>query len=152
MKKDAPRKDAAGKDEGVDLTDPANFEFWVSENIRIADTDMGGHINNTAIAGYVESGRVARLRAAMDLRGVDERWVIAHVDIDFRAEAQPPGQVRIGTRLSALGTTSVTLGAGLFTGERCIATARSVMVFLKGANTAPIPDAVRQSLQAGPKQ
>ncbi|NQV58978.1 MAG: hypothetical protein HQ502_04880, partial [Alphaproteobacteria bacterium] len=48
MKKDAARKDAARKDEGVDLTDPANFEFWASENIRIADTDMGGHVNNTA--------------------------------------------------------------------------------------------------------
>ncbi|MDP7548411.1 MAG: acyl-CoA thioesterase, partial [Alphaproteobacteria bacterium] len=144
------QESAGTTDHTVDLTDPANFEFWVSENIRIADTDMGGHINNTAIAAYVESGRVARLRTAMDLRGADERWVIAHVDIDFRAEAQPPGQVRIGTRLLALGTTSATMGAGLFTGERCIATARSVMVFLIGANTAPIPEAVRQSLQASP--
>ena len=139
-----------GAADDIDLTDPDSFAYWVSENIRIADTDMGGHINNTAIAGYVESGRVARLRAAMNRRGADERWVIAHVDIDFRAEAQPPGQVRIGTRLLALGGKSVTLGAGLFKDDRCIATARSVMVFLQGAHTARIPDAVRQSLQAAP--
>ncbi|MDA1097449.1 MAG: acyl-CoA thioesterase [Proteobacteria bacterium] len=143
-------KETTGKiNHPVDLANAANFAFWASENIRIADTDAGGHINNTAYAAYVETGRVARLRAAMALRGPEERWVIAHLDIDFRAEAKPPGQIRIGTRLLALGTKSVTLGAGLFEGERCIATARSVMVFLKGANTAPIPDGVRQSLQAG---
>ncbi len=139
------------QDDEVDLTDPASFEFWAVENVRIADTDMGGHINNTALAAYVESGRVARLRAAMSQRSPDERWVIAHLEIDFRAEAQPPGQVRIGTRLLKLGGKSVALGAGLFKDERCIATARSVMVFLKGADTAPIPDAVRQSLAAGPE-
>jgi acyl-CoA thioester hydrolase len=138
-------------DPEIDLTDPASFEYWVVENVRIADTDMGGHINNTAIAAYVESGRVARLRTAMQQRGTDERWVIAHVDIDFRAEAQPPGQVRVGTCLLRLGGKSVTLGAGVFKDDRCIATAHSVMVFLNGPDTAVIPDAVGQSLAAGPK-
>ena len=139
------------EDAEIDLTDPDSFEFWAVENIRIADTDMGGHNNNTAIAGYVESGRVARLRTAMDQRGPGERWVIANVNIDFRAEAHPPGQVRIGTCLLKLGGKSVTLGAGIFKDDRCIATAHSVMVFLQGTDTAPIPDAVRQSLAAGPK-
>jgi acyl-CoA thioester hydrolase len=134
---------------GVDLTDPTSFEFWVSENIRVADTDAGGHINNTAYAAYVESGRVAHLHRAMAQRGPEERWVIAHLDIDFRAEATAPGQIRIGTRLLALGGKSATFGAGLFVEDRCIATARSVMVFLKGPDTAAIPDGVRQSLRAG---
>ncbi len=138
-------------DNEVDLTDPASFEYWIVENIRIADTDMGGHINNTAIAAYVESGRVSRLRTAMEQRSGGERWVIAHVDIDFRAEGRPPGQVRIGTRLIRLGSKSVTLGAGIFMAERCIATAHSTMVFLNGPNTAVIPDAVRQSLAASPE-
>jgi acyl-CoA thioester hydrolase len=138
-------------DSDVDLTDPASFEYWIVENVRIADTDMGGHINNTAIAAYVESGRVARLRTAMEQRSDGERWVIAHVDIDFRAEAQPPGQVRIGTRLMLLGTKSVTLGAGIFMADRCLATGHSTMVFLNGPDTAVVPDAVRQSLAASPK-
>ena len=135
-----------GAEVDFDPADPASFESWVTENIRIADADAGGHINNTALAAYVESGRVARLRAAMWDRNPGERWVIAHLDIDFRAEAKPPGEVRIGTRLMTMGTKSVTLAAGLFKDNICIATARSVMVFLNGTETAIIPDDVRDAL------
>ncbi|MDP6832574.1 MAG: acyl-CoA thioesterase [Alphaproteobacteria bacterium] len=138
-------------DSDVDLTDPASFEYWITENVRIADTDMGGHINNTALAAYVESGRVSRLRTAMQQRSGGERWVIAHLDMDFRAEGRPPGQVRIGTRLVRMGSKSVTLGAGIFMADRCLATAHSTMVFLNGAETAVIPEAVRQSLAASPE-
>ncbi len=132
----------------IDLTDPSGFSSWVTENIRIADTDAGGHINNTALAAYVESGRVARLRQAMFNRNPGERWVIAHLDIDFLAEASPPGEVRIGTRVLRFGTKSITLGAGLFKDDVCIATAHSIMVFLIGAETAPIPQDVREAFSS----
>ena len=72
-------------------------------------------------------------------RAPGERWVIAYLEINFRAEATPPGQVRVGTRLVAMGTKSITLGASLFKDEACIATAQSIRVFLNGANTVPIP-------------
>lgn len=125
-------------DASIDLTDPANFQHWITETIRIADTDAGGHINNTALAAYVKSNRVARLRSAMFDRAPGERWVMAYLEINFRAEAKPPGQVRVGTRLVAIGTKSITLGAGLFKDDACIATAQSIRVFLNGANTVRI--------------
>ena len=126
-------------DASIDLTDPANFQHWITETIRIADTDAGGHINNTALAAYVKSNRVARLRSAMFDLAPGERWVIAYLEINFRAEAKPSGQVSVGTRLVAIGTKSITLGAGLFKDDACIATAQSIRVFLNGANTVPIP-------------
>ena len=126
-------------DASIDLTDLANFQHWITETIRIADTDAGGHINNTALAAYLKSNRVARLRSAMFDRAPGERWVIAYLEINFRAEAKPPGQVRVGTRLVAMGTKSITLGASLFKNEACIATAQSIRVFLNGANMVPIP-------------
>ena len=49
----------------IDLTDP--------ETIRIADTDSGGHINNTALVAYKKSNPVARLRSAMFDRAPGER-------------------------------------------------------------------------------
>ncbi|MDP6343370.1 MAG: thioesterase family protein [Alphaproteobacteria bacterium] len=130
----------------IDLTDPDGFSYWVTENIRIADTDAGGHVNNTAYAAYAESGRVSVLRRLMSERGTADRWVIARLAIDFRAEAQPPGEVRIGTRLVRLGTKSVTFGHGMFTDGRCIATAQSTMVFMQAANSAAIPQSVRDLL------
>ena len=121
------------------FTKSANFQHWITETIRIADTDAGGHINNTALAAYVKSNRVARLRSAMFDHAPGERWVMAYLEINFRAEAKPPGQVRVGTRLVAMGTKSITLGASLFKDDACIATAQSIRVFLNGANTVPIP-------------
>ena len=52
-------------DANIGLTDLANFQHWITETIRIADTDAGGHINNTALVAYVKSNPVARLRSAM---------------------------------------------------------------------------------------
>ena len=72
-------------------------------------------------------------------RAPGERWVIPYPEMNFRAEAKPPGQVRVGARLMAMGTKSITLGASLFKDEACIATAQSIRVFLNGANMVPIP-------------
>ena len=87
----------------------------------------------------MKSNRVARLRSAMFDHAPGERWVMAYLEINFRAEAKPHGQVRVGTRLVAIGTKSITLGAGLFKDDACIPTAQSIGVFLNGANTVPIP-------------
>ena len=72
-------------------------------------------------------------------RALCKRWVIAYLEINFRAETKPPGQVRVGTWLVAMGTKSITLGASLFKNDACIATAQSIRVFLNGADTVPIP-------------
>ena len=72
-------------DASISLTDSANFQHWTTVSIRIADADPGGHINNTALAAYVKSNRVARLRPAMFDRAPGERWVIAYLKINFRA-------------------------------------------------------------------
>jgi len=135
--------------EDIDLRDPDGFQHWVEENIRFADTDAGGHINHTSMAVYVESGRTDLLLSAMSRRSSDERWLIAHIELDYLAEAQHPGKVRVGTRLLRLGTKSVTFGAGLFLDGRCFATGQSVMVFMRGPNTAPIPEDMREVLING---
>ena len=121
----------------------------ITKNIRIADTGAGGHINNTTLEAYVGNGRVARLRLVMFDRTRGKRWVIAHLEINFDAEAEPPVQVSVGTRLVAIGIKSVTLGAGLFKDDACIATAQSIMVFLNGTNTVPILQDVRKTFAIG---
>ena len=63
----------------------------MTETIRIADTDAGGHINNTTLAAHVKCGRVVRLRSAMFGRAPGKRWVFAYLEINFHAEAKPPG-------------------------------------------------------------
>lgn len=116
-----------------DLTDRSELRHWSSEKIRFQDIDRLGHVNNVAITIYAESGRVEFLDAVMPTAltaGNGSLWVIARLDIQFRAQSHYPGKVDIGTRVLRIGNSSITLGQGLFVGKRCIATTESVVVMV----------------------
>ena len=65
--------DLGMNDARIDLTVPPNFQNRITETIRIADTDAGGHFTNTALAAYVKSNRVGRSRSVMFDRAPGER-------------------------------------------------------------------------------
>jgi acyl-CoA thioester hydrolase len=129
-------------------TDPAAYAFWVDDVIRFSDQDPGGHVNNVAFAAYVEHGRVAIMRAAGFERAAPSRFVLAHLEIDFLAEAHFPGRLRIGTRVERIGNSSITYRAAVFQDGRCLATARSVIVHKLGDAAAPLPEAARRAVEA----
>lgn len=128
------------------------FRFWAQDILRFSDTDMIGHINNTAYAAYCESGRVAFNRAVLgthiDGGAGGGGLVIARITINFRAESHFPGVVDIGTAVVAVGRSSFTLGQGLFIGPALVATAEAVLVLIDTHSRKPrdLPQAVRQAL------
>ncbi len=129
---------------------PAGFPFWTEEKLRIADTDLNGHINNGAYGALFEAGRGELLT---EIAGApQERLVaiaLARVEIDYLAELHYPGRVRIGTAVARIGGSSFALRQGLFAGETCHAAALSVMVVLDRATrrAAPIPPVLRAALE-----
>lgn len=137
---------------GPDLTDRSVFSHWTSEKIRFQDIDRLGHVNNVAITIYAESGRVEFLDAVMPaalMAGNGPLWVIARIDVQFRAQSHYPGTVDIGTCVLRVGNSSITLGQGLFVGERCIATTESVVVLVDPDTERgmTLPDEVRVAAQ-----
>lgn len=133
-----------------ELTDRSGFPHWTSEKIRFQDIDRLGHVNNVAVTIYAESGRVEFLDAVMPtalMAGNGSLWVIARIDIQFRAQSHYPGTVDIGTRVLRVGNSSITLGQGLFVGERCIATTESVVVLVDPDTERgmTLPDEVREA-------
>lgn len=132
--------------DGPDLSDPASFDHWVRDTVRFCDQDDGGHVNNTAIAQYVESGRIAYLRELLSMRQPGERFIAAHLAIDFLKEIHYPGDVEVGSRVLRIGTKSMTGGCGLFKDGICFATSTWVVVFLSGDESAPLPDDMRATL------
>ena len=82
---------------------------WTEDVIRFGDTDMNGHVNNSAFAFFAESGRVHLFRTALgDRRDPDHFFVVAKLVIEFKAELHYPGRVRTGswlTRRTALAAT-----------------------------------------------
>jgi acyl-CoA thioester hydrolase len=112
-------------------TDRARYHVWTPVTIRWCDTDKLGHVNNTAIAQYMEAGRcdlLYRLMSEASLTGID--FVLARIVVDFRRELHYPGTVEVGSRLTRLGTKSVTSTYGCFIGDTCYATAEAVNVFI----------------------
>ncbi len=132
-----------------DLTRPESYRFWCEERVRFNDLDALGHVNNNAIGVYFEQARIALLVAAGGFRDADG-WtvVLARSLIEFKAELLYPNTVRVGVRGLRLGTSSMTIGVGIFLGDRCIATQEAVCVIVDKVThrPTPLPEPLRAAL------
>ena len=130
-------------------TSPGAYRFWTGERVRFADLDALGHVNNNAIGVYFEQGRVDFLQECGGFRDADP-WtvVLARSLIEYKAELRYPATLRIGVRVLKLGNSSLVVGAGVFEGDRCIATQEAVCVIVDKAEhrPTPIPEGLRAVL------
>lgn len=109
--------------------DPSKFRVHTHDKVRYADTDRQGHVNNAVFSTFLETGRAEILYdPRAPLVSENASFVIARLELDYRAEINWPGEVRIGTRMSRLGRSSFTLVQGVFQDDRCVATAETVIV------------------------
>lgn len=127
---------------------PERFSFWSEEKLRIADTDMNGHVNNGAIGAFCEAGRAELMQAAAGPpRERQVAMALARVVIDYRREIHYPGRVRVGSAVTRLGSSSITIEQALFCDGVCFATAESVLVVMDPATRRPIP--IPAAIRAG---
>jgi acyl-CoA thioester hydrolase len=109
------------------------FPFVHREHVRFRDLDAMGHINNAVFATYVEQARVEYLASlgvldrAVYAAGA-ESMILARLEMDFRAQGDPEGEVEIGVRPARVGTKSFDLEYRLEQDGRIIAEARTVLV------------------------
>lgn len=112
------------------------FEQQVA--VRWRDTDALGHVNHAVFLTYFEVGRDAFFGQVL---GSEPIYVIARLEIDFRAEVRPAEkQVRVQIAVERLGTTSLTTREtlSLATGE-VAAQAKVVSVRWDEELRKPIP-------------
>jgi len=142
-------------DREFDLTDREIYAHWTVDTIRFADLDTLGHVNNVAFSTFFESGRVRFFRdaeAAVD--SPEGSWMAVRLCVDFRAQLGYPGAINIGSRITRIGRSSMTIGAGLFSGNaeksNCVATAECIMVLVDLATnrSTEVPAHMRKALLA----
>lgn len=104
--------------------------------VRFCDTDMIGHINNTAIAQYAESGRVGILQAT---KLPAKSMILVNINIDFVGQMHLGDDVWVETWVSKFGTTSVTLAQEIIANGKVCARTRSVIVTFDYATNRPTP-------------
>jgi acyl-CoA thioester hydrolase len=75
-------------------------------------------------------------------------FVIARLEVDFRAELLWPGEVESGLRVASVGRSSVRLEQAIFQAGRCAASAVTVIVLVDETTrkSRPFSDAVRERL------
>lgn len=129
----------------------ADYPRRTHDKLRYADTDRQGHVNNAVFATLFETGRVELLfDAAGPLHDAGGAFVIARLVIDFAAEIRWPGSVDIGTRVAAVGRSSIRLEQALFQEGRHVASAESVIVHVGAGDgkARPLPAHARAALAA----
>jgi acyl-CoA thioester hydrolase len=95
---------------------------WIQrERVRFRDCDSMGHVNNAVYSTYLEQARIGIL-------GDLEPFILARVEIDFRAELRAGEHVEVRSRCSRVGTKSFDLEHEVWAGDRLVADAKSVLV------------------------
>lgn len=123
------------------------------DQIRFADIDRLGHLNNVAYAVYLESARVALLEELSpgSTAGIEaENWTIVRLEIDFLAPGHYPADIEVTTALGRIGGASLALDQEIRAGGTLVARAASVCVWtdIRRGRAVRLPDAMRAALVA----
>lgn len=96
-----------------------DFPLRARDKLRYRDTDRQGHVNNSVFSTFLETGRVELIYdRARQLVEPGAAFVIARLELDFRAELLWPGEVEIGSRIASIGRSSIRLEQAIFQGGR----------------------------------
>ena len=117
-----------------------DFPYRITDNVRFADLDPNGHVNNAVYATYFETGRVTLVKdPRYGLMAEGLGWIMVRLDIHFRAELRWPGTIEMGLGVAKFGRTSVTCDQVVFSQGICVASAQSVTVLIDEATRKPTP-------------
>ena len=135
----------------LDLADRTIYGFATSENLRFADLDANGHVNNGAFIELLENARVSYLRKIVRSGLPRFRMVIGRIEADFKRQMFFPGSATACARVVEAHERKCVIGQGLFDGEgHCTAVQRVIMVSLNEEThrSTPFEPAVRAMLGA----
>ncbi|HEX2755836.1 MAG TPA: thioesterase family protein [Candidatus Limnocylindrales bacterium] len=137
----------AGASDPRDLD--GDFGHRTTSEVRFADTDAMGHVNNAVYLTFVELARIGWWMAATGEplereAGRAEGLILAEAEIAFRSPLFFGETVVVETRASRIGRTSLGLDHRLTASRpggsvRLVATCRSVIVHYDYVATTPIP-------------
>jgi acyl-CoA thioester hydrolase len=130
--------------------------------VRLADTDAMGHVNNARYLTYVEIARVAYYERVtgnalpIGTHGAEEGMILAEIRMTYRSPAFYGETLAVETRVERIGRTSfgmvhrVTAPESRYGPARLIAVADSVLVAYdyQEERPIPVPDDWRTAIEA----
>ena len=128
----------------------ASYHYKTIIEPRFGDMDALRHLNNVALAGIYEEGRL-RFTSGFNHGPIGDaraRPVLAEARIRYLAEGRYPGPLTVGVGVIRLGSSSYVIGQALFQDDACIGLADVVVVWTEHGRPAPIPKTFRTALEA----
>lgn len=123
--------------------------FIHREQVRWADLDAMGVLNNAVYATLLEQARLAYFAREGWLRGAAFPFVLGESRIRFHRPVTEPGEVQVVARVSRLGVKSFDMVYEVRRGDTLHASAEAALVWVgPDLASAPIPAAVRARLAA----
>jgi acyl-CoA thioester hydrolase len=132
-----------------DLADRGIYGFATTENLRFADVDANGHVNNGAFIELLENARVSYLKTIVRSGLPRFRLVIGRIEADFKRQMFYPGTATACARLIEAHDRKCVIGQALFDGEgHCTALQKVIMVSLNEEThrSTPFDPVVRAAL------
>lgn len=132
---------------------PSRFRFTRTMDVRFADMDAMGHVNNAVYLTYFEAARMAywmHVTGRADLSGMD--MILARAEVDFRSPLVAPESIEVGVGCASIGRTSFVLEQDMHERKsgRLVAEARKVLVHYdyEAGRAVPIGDDLRRKILA----
>lgn len=130
------------------LLNPARYPFTCTIETRFGDLDVNKHVNNVAMAGMVEEGRVRFHNASGFVAGLEGRAaMVASLSLEFLGQAYHPAPITVHAGAARIGRTSYALDLLLMQEGRVVVFAQTVVVCTDAGGPAEISQAFRTSAQ-----
>lgn len=118
---------------------------------RFSETDVLGHINNTALPVWFEAARVPIFKIfTPDLDPKQWKLIVAKVEVTFKGELFYGQEVEIKTAIERIGSSSFVILQQAWQHGACCAEGKTVMVRYNFANKSsqPLSEEEKQQLTA----
>ena len=130
------------------LLDPARYPFRCEIETRFSDLDTNLHLNNVALAGLLEEGRVRFHRAGgyhAAIHGMTS--MVASLAIEFLGQSHFPDPLEMYVAAARLGRTSYQLNQLVSQQGRIVAYAQAVLVCMRNNAPGELPAAFLGSVE-----
>ena len=131
-----------------------DWPFSFTDDVRFADLDAMGHLNNVTFLAFFENARVAYVTEALGAREpgrtADGGFVVAETKISYRSPARYGERIETLLRPGTIGRSSFSCEFEMRVGERLLAEGYAVLVAYDTAlaKPVPVPAALRERLLA----
>jgi len=130
------------------------FPVVIPWPVQWGDQDLYGHVNNTIYLRWFETGRIAYLeKIGFDAWLVTHRIgpILAAVKCNFRQQLRYPDTIRIGSRITRIGQTSVTMEHAIWSENKNIVVADGdstvVSFHYDQQSPVPVPAEIRAAIE-----